>query len=116
MANGVGVASEGDEHVFVGDRSVVANVEEPVTVGDEADGDDEDLDLERLHLVGEDLSEHLGVLVGQRLGVDVVSAVGVALEVGMADTGDSQLVVLVVATDTGEGDAVIDLGDLAKVP
>ena len=90
-------------------------MEQPIAVGNEADGDDEDLDLERLHLVGEDLAEHLGVLVGERLGIDVVAAVGVALHVGVANTGDAELVVLVVATDAGERDAVVDLGDLAQV-
>jgi hypothetical protein len=46
--------------------------------------------------VGEDVAQHLGVGVGQALGVDVLAAVEVALEVGVADTGDAQAVVLVV--------------------
>ncbi len=52
-----------------------------------ADLGDEDLDLHRLHLVGEDLAEDLGVLVGQAAGVDVVAAVLVAVEVGGPDAG-----------------------------
>ena len=35
---------------------------------------DEDLDLERLHLVGEDLAEVLGVDVRERARVDVLAA------------------------------------------
>ena len=75
---------------------------------------DEDLDLHRLHLVGEDLAEDLGVLVGEAAGVDVVARVLEALEVGGADAGDAELVELVVLADTGERDAVVDLADLAQ--
>ena len=38
------------------------------------------LDFHRFHLVGEDLLEHLGILVRQATGVDVFSAVLIALE------------------------------------
>ena len=75
---------------------------------------DEDLDLERLHLVGEDVAEHLGVLVGERVGVHVLAAELVAGEVGGADAELPQLVELVVLADPGEGDAVVDLGDLVQ--
>ena len=82
--------------------------------GRQADLGDEDLDLHRLHLVGEDLAEDLGVLVGQAAGVDVVAAVLEALEVGGPHAGHAQLVELVVLADAGEGDAVVDLADLAQ--
>ena len=83
-------------------------------LGVEADLGDEDLHLHRLHLVGEDLAEHLGVGVGQAAGVDVLAAVLVALEVGVADAGDAELVELVVLADPGERDAVVDLADLVE--
>ena len=79
-----------------------------------ADLDHEDLDLERLHLVGEDVAEHLGVLVGERVGLHVLAAVAVALEVGVADPRDAELVELVVLAHPGEGDAVVDLADLVE--
>jgi hypothetical protein len=44
--------------------------------------------------VGEDLAQHLGVGVGEAAGVDVLAAVLVALEVGVADARDPQLVEL----------------------
>jgi hypothetical protein len=100
--------------VLVHDRAVVEDVEELVVVALVADLGHEDLDLHRLHLVGEDLAEDLGVLVGQAAGVDVVAAVLVALQVGGADAGDAQLVELVVLADAGERDAVVDLADLAQ--
>jgi hypothetical protein len=99
---------------LVDDGAVVEDVEQLVVGGGRPDLGDEDLDLHRLHLVGEDLAEDLGVLVGQAAGVDVLAAVGVALEVGVADPGDAQLVELVVLADAGEGDAVVDLADLAQ--
>ena len=76
----------------------------------------QDLHLERLHLVGEHLPEVLGVEVGQRPGLDVLAAVGVALGVGVADARYPQLVELVVLADPGEGDAVVDLADLVQRP
>ena len=54
------------------------------------------------------------VLVGQAARVDVLAAVLEALEVGGAHAGDAQLVELVVPADAGEGDAVVDLADLAQ--
>jgi hypothetical protein len=90
-------------------------VEHLVTGGGLADLGDEDLHLQRLHLVGEDLPEDLGVLVGEAARVHVVTAVLEALEVGRPHAGDAQLVELVVAADTGEGDAVVDLADLRNV-
>jgi hypothetical protein len=100
---------------LVGDRAVVEDVEQLVGRRVGTDLGDEDLHLHRLHLVGEDLAEDLGVLVGQAAGVDVVTAVLVALDVGGADAGHPHLVELVVAADAGEGDAVVDLADLAEV-
>ena len=64
--------------------------------------------------MGEDLAEDLGVLVGEAACVDIVTGVLEALEIGGADTGHAQLVELVVLADTGEGDAVVDLADLAQ--
>ena len=65
--------------------------------------------------MGEDLAQELGVAVGQAAGVDVVPAELVALEVGGPHAVHAQLVELVVAADAGEGDAVVDLADLAEV-
>ena len=44
------------------------------------------LDFHRFHLVGEDLPKHLGILVRQATGVDVFSAVLIALEFRIAHT------------------------------
>jgi hypothetical protein len=75
---------------------------------------DQDVDLHRLELVREDLAKDLGVLVGEAASIDVVTAVLEALDVGRPDTGHPELVELVVATHAGEGDAVVDLADLAQ--
>ena len=89
-------------------------MEQLVLRGVLADLGHEDLHLHRLHLVGEDLSEDLGVRVGQAAGVDVLAAVLVALEVGVADAGDAELVELVVLADPRERDAVVDLAHLVQ--
>ena len=99
---------------FVHDRAVVEDLEHLVAGGLLTDLGDEDLHLHRLHLVGEDLAEDLGVLVGEAARVDVVARVLEPLEVGGPDTGDAELVELVVLADTGERDAVVDLADLAQ--
>ncbi len=89
-------------------------MEHLVAGGLDTDLGHEDLDLHRLQLVGEDVAEDLGVLIGERAGVDVVARVLVALEVGGADAGHAQLVELVVLADAGEGDPVVDLAHLAQ--
>ena len=99
---------------FVHDRAVVEDVEHLVAGRLLTDFGDEDLDLHRLHLVGEDLAEDLGVLVGEAARVDVVARVLEALQVGGSDTGHAELVELVVLADTGERDPVVDLADLAQ--
>ena len=103
---------EHGEAVLVGDRALVGDVVQLVLVL--AQLGHQDLDLERLHLVGEDVAEVLRVEVGQRTGVDVLAAVGVPLGVGVANTGHAELVVLVVLADAAEGDAVVDLADLVQ--
>ena len=75
---------------------------------------DEDLDLERLHLLREDRSERLRVRVRHRLRADVLAAVGVAAKVGQSHPGDAEVLELVVLADRSEGDAVVDLADLVK--
>ena len=110
----LGVAAEDRETLLVGDGAVVGDVEQLVRVADRVELRDEDLDFEGLHLVGEDLAEVLGIHVRERAGVDVLARVRVALGVGVAHAGDPKLVELVVAPDTGEGDAVIDLADLVQ--
>ena len=70
---------------------------------------DEDFDLHRLHLVGEDVAEHLGVAVCQAARIDVVSGVLEALEVSGAHASDTKLVELVVLADASERDAIINL-------
>ena len=75
---------------------------------------DEDLDLVRLHLVGEHLTEGLAVGVGERPRVHVFAGERVALEVGLAHAGDAQHLELVVLAHPGERDAVVDLGDLVQ--
>ena len=74
----------------------------------------EDLDFHRFHLVSEDLTQDLRVVVGQAACVDVVAAVLEALQVGGAHAGHTELVELVVLADAREGDAVVELTDLAQ--
>src|SRR5690606_9274227 len=50
----------------------------------------------------------------QAPGVDVLAAERVALEIGSTNARDAELVELVELADAGEGDAVVDLRDLAK--
>src|SRR5690606_1616169 len=107
-------AAEHGEVRLVDHRAVVEDAEHEVLGGFGPHLGDEDLDLHRLHLVGEDLAEDLRVLVREAAGVDVLAAVRVALEVGVADARDAQGVELVVATDPGEADAVVDLAHLAE--
>jgi hypothetical protein len=64
--------------------------------------------------VGEDVAEHLGIAVRQAARVDIVSGVLEALEVSGAYTCDTKLVELVVLTNAGKGDAVVDLRDFAE--
>ncbi len=60
------------------------------------------------------LPEGLRVGVGQGLGRDVAPAVGVALDVGVPDARDAEVLELVVLAHPGEGDAVVDLRDLVE--
>ncbi len=113
--DGLGVATDHAVGVLVDHAAVVEDVEHLVLGRvDQADLGHQDLHLHRLHLVREDLPEHLGVGVGEAAGVDVFPAVLVALEVGVADPGDAELVELVVLADAGEGDAVVDLAHLVQ--
>ena len=64
--------------------------------------------------MGEDLPEVLRVDVGQAAGVDVLSRVRIALQIGVAYTGDAKLVVLVVLAHARERDPVVDLAELAQ--
>ena len=101
------------KRVLVGDRSLIGDVVQLVL--GLAQLGHQDLDLQRFHLVGEDVAEILRVEVGQRAGVDVLAAVrGIPSYVGMAHTGDAELVVLVVLADATEGDPVVDLTDLVQ--
>ena len=75
-----------------------------------------DLDLVGLEVVGEHGRHGLGVGVGQRTGGDVLAVVRVALHVGQTDAGLPERLELGVLAHAGEGDAVVDLGDLAQVP
>ena len=110
----LGVAAEHAEASFVHHGAVVEDVEQLIAGAVVGHLGDEDLDLHRLHLVGEDLPEHLRVAVGQAARVDIVAAVLVALEIGGAHAGDAELIELVVLADAGEGDPVVDLADLAQ--
>ena len=116
LGDGLGLPAQHGVAVLVGDGPLVGDVVQLVRSQPGAQLGHQDLDLERLHLVGEHLAEVLGVEVGQRTGVDVLAAVGVALGVGVADTRDPQLVELVVLAHAGEGDPVVDLADLVEGP
>jgi hypothetical protein len=112
--DGFGVAAEHGVLPLVEDGAVVEDVEQLVGVGRDAHLGDEDLHLHRLHLVGEDLPEDLGVVVGQAAGVDVVAAVLEALQIRGTNAGHAQLVELVVLAHTCEREPVVDLADLAQ--
>ena len=106
--------SEDGAALFVHDGAVVEDVVQLVVLDRLPHLRDEDLDLVRLHLVGEDLAEGLAVRVGERARVDVLARERVALEVGLAHAGDAQHLELVVLADPGERDAVVDLADLVE--
>ena len=112
----LGLAPEHRVAVLVGDGPLVGDVVELRGREPGAQLGDQDLDLERLHLVGEDLPEVLRVEIGERAGLDVLAAVGVPLGVGVADARDPELVELVVLAHAGEGDPVVDLADLVERP
>lgn len=76
--------------------------------------DHQNLDLERLHLAGEDGAEHGRVLVGQALAGHIFPGVGVSLLVGVADPRLPKIL-LVDLSDAAKGDSIVDLGDLAQV-
>ena len=89
------------QHVLVvGDAQVGAHLVAGQVQG--ADHDD-DLDLVRLGLLGEDRPQGLGVGIGQCPGGDIGAVVGVAAQVGVPDAGDAQVLELVVLADGGEG-------------
>ena len=79
-----------------------------------ADFGHENLDLHRLHLVGEDLSQALRVLVGEASRIDILTAERVPLHVRVPNTRNAELIELVVLADPGERDPVIDLADLPQ--
>ncbi len=85
--DGLGLSTEDTEAILVHDRAVVEDVVQLVVAGLLPYLGHEDLDLHRLELVGEDLPEDLGVLVGEAAGVDIAAAVLVALDVGGAHAG-----------------------------
>ena len=108
--------AHGDEAVLVGDRAVVGEPVDLVGLGVAADLGDDDLDLVGLGLLGEHRAQGLGVGVGQAARGDVGAVVGVAAQVGVAHPGHPQVLELVVLADRGEGDPVVDLGDLVQRP
>jgi hypothetical protein len=114
LADRLSITAEDGKAVLIGDGAFVGDVEELGRSHGGAELCDQYLDLERLHLVGEDIAEVLCVEIGQAASIDVLAAVGEALRVGMADACDTELVVLVVLPDPGEGDPVVDLRDLVK--
>ncbi len=108
------LASDSDELPLVVERPVIGDPEEPVLVALLADLDDEDLDLERFRLAGEDHAERLGECGGQAHGGHVFSRVQVSHQVGLPDARLPQGLEFVVPAHTGEGDPVVDLTDLVQ--
>ena len=108
------LTAEDGAALLVHDGAVVEDVVQLVVLDRLPHLRDEDLDLVRLHLVGEHLPEGLAVGVGERACVHVLAGERVALEVGLAHPGDPQHLELVVLADAGERDAVVDLGDLVE--
>jgi hypothetical protein len=111
----VGRASHHAVALDVGHLAVVGEPVDLVVIRPVADLGDEELDLVGLlPAAGEDGAEGLGVGVGQAPTGDVAAVVGVAAHVGQPHSGDAEVLELVVAADGGEGDAVVDLGDLVQ--
>ena len=111
----LGLATEHGEAVLVDDGAVVEDAEQLVgLVRLAAHLRDEDLDLVRLHLVGEDLAERLRVRVGDAVRGDVLAGVLVPLEVREPDPADLEALELVVLADARERDAVVELADLEQ--
>ncbi len=110
----LGRPAHDDEPVLVADRPVVGEAVDLVGLRGAAHLGDDDLDLVRLGLLGEDRPEGLGVGVGETPGRDVGAVVGVAAQVGVPDAGDPEVLELVVLADRGEPDPVVDLRDLVQ--
>ena len=110
----IGLATHGDEAVFVRHRPVEGDPVYLVGLRCRPDLGDHDLDLVRLGAVGEDRAQELRVPVGQAAGRHVGPVVLVAPHVGVADPGDAQVLVLVVPAHRRERDPVVDLADLVQ--
>ncbi len=110
----IGLAAEGHEAGLVGDRPVEGDPVDLVGLGLRADLGHHDLDLERLHALGEDRAEVLRVVVGDAARGHVAPVELVPGDVRVGDPGLAQVLVLVVPAHGGEGDPVVDLADLVQ--
>ena len=115
LRHGLGRATHHGDVVLLDDLAVEGESEDLVVLGGVAHLRDEDLDLVGLlGTRGEDRAQRLGIGVGQATTGHVQPVVGVAAHVGQAHAGDPEVLELVVATDCGEGDPVVDLADLVQ--
>ena len=115
LRHGLGRAAHHGDVVLLDDLAVEGEPEDLVVLGRVPDLRDEDLDLVGLlGPGGEDRAQGLGVGVGQAATGHVEPVVGVAAHVREANAGDPEVLELVVATDGGEGDPVVDLADLVQ--
>src|SRR5881409_300513 len=114
LGQGVGVAADPDEPVLVGDGPVEQDVVDLVASVVARYLRHQDLHLVRLHLLGEDGGQGLGIPVGDVSGPDVLPPVRVPPEIGEAHAGDPQVLELAVLPHPGEGDPVVDLRDLVQ--
>ena len=110
----LGMSADRDEPVLVGDAAVEQHVVERGARDVAVHLSDQDLDLVRLHLLGEDRRERLGVRVGEIPRLDVLAAVGVPAQIRVPDPGDAQVLELAVLAHAGERDPVVDLADLVQ--
>ena len=113
-ADRLGHAAHHHEGALVEDRPVVGQPVHLVGLGRVPHLGDDDLDLVRLGLLGEDRAEGLRVGVGQRPPGDVTPVVRVAPQVGEAHAGHPEVLELVVLADRGEGQPVVDLAHLVQ--
>ena len=92
--------------LFIGNGTVILNaVELRRSVG--VNFGNNDFYFHGLHLMGKDLTKHLGVLICEAASVDILSAVLVALEFGVANACNPELVEFVIPTDATEGYSIV---------
>ena len=100
--------------MLVDDSAVIHDMKQLILLRSQTNFGDEDLYFERLHFVRKCLSEDLCVLICQSACINVQARKLIALQVCCANACYSQLIKLVVFTNTGKSYAIVNLTDLAQ--